>query len=250
MMVEPTPEITKAELVYIHGMGFKPPKQELKYLWDYCLFDGHKNPEIAPSPLTDMAYYADLRDVKMTIHPGVMQELVDKAQDTAMQAFTEYVIHDVYTYFYDKQRQSLMRSRMTELLDFHKPRIVLAHSLGTCIAYDALMSANHEVEAFITLGSPLGLEFVKAHQRLIHKLQKLVIPPTVKNWHNFFDPEDPVSLNQALEKSYKDQYGQGVLDNIIRNPDNKPGYTPTAAHSGEGYLSHPRVRALIGDLLT
>ena len=61
-----------------------------------------------------------------------------------------------------------MRAPLRALLRAERGEVVLvAHSLGTVVAYDVLheLGAAARVRRFVTLGSPLGIEEVQDHLR-------------------------------------------------------------------------------------
>ena len=72
------------------------------------------------------------------------------------------------------------------------PCVVIAHSLGTVVAYNLLCNrpaTAGEVPILITLGSPLGLDAVRT--RVEAPLRN---PPLVKHWFNGRDTQDVVAL--------------------------------------------------------
>ncbi len=109
--------------------------------------------------------------------------------------------------------------------------VVIAHSLGTVIAYVLLrkMKPHPSFPLFLTLGSPLGIEVVR---RRIGP--PLLNPPPALKWINGADPEDFVALHARLDKK---SFGPGAAITNIADIDN--GYED--AHSLEGYLSDKRV---------
>jgi hypothetical protein len=69
------------------------------------------------------------------------------------------------------------------------PAIVLAHSLGSVVAYEALHEYPSDVLLFATFGSPLGLgTFVAPRVRP----RPITVPACVAQWVNFWDRDDPV----------------------------------------------------------
>ena len=75
------------------------------------------------------------------------------------------------------------------IADAPAPRVVLAHSLGSVVGYEALVAYPHiEVELFLTLGSPLGLVF----DRLDPGDGRA--PSGVKRWVNLADRGDLVAV--------------------------------------------------------
>ena len=80
--------------------------------------------------------------------------------------------------------------------------MVLAHSLGTIVAYDVLAGLpTGTVPVLITAGSPLGLQNV---QRRIgdHTGPPAKFPASVGRWHNFADPFDPVAFEGTLADEF------------------------------------------------
>lgn len=77
-----------------------------------------------------------------------------------------------------------------------KGMIIVAHSLGSVIAFDYLfrfrkyaLDSEINVLAFITLGSPLPL-FISA---MGHAESNLVLPKNINSWYNIFDNEDGIA---------------------------------------------------------
>ena len=86
--------------------------------------------------------------------------------------------------------------KFKEITETSKEMIVIAHSLGSVIAFDYLFSfrkfgldASWNVPAFITLGSPIPL-FVSA---MGYADSNATLPSNVKSWFNIFDNEDGVA---------------------------------------------------------
>lgn len=80
-----------------------------------------------------------------------------------------------------------------------EPAVIIAHSLGTVVAFKILRQLALErravhVPLFVTLGSPLGLKAVKA--ALGPKFSR---PPGVERWLNAVDSDDFVTLGKGLD---------------------------------------------------
>lgn len=82
-----------------------------------------------------------------------------------------------------------IRSRVLEGLDPTRPLVVVSHSLGTVVAYEALHEYEGPVPLWVTLGSPLALGGVVL-QRLVPRPPSC--PEGVGAWHNFWDRNDVV----------------------------------------------------------
>lgn len=137
---------------------------------------------------------------------------------------------DVTTYLFS-DRAEAMRERVRAAIPAGEPCVVLAHSLGTIIAYDVLAQLPAgSVPVFITVGSPLGLANV---QRRIGDRTgpPAPVPASVGAWHNFADRFDPV----AIEATLADEFVPGgvVTDTAVDNDallnHDLTGYLDTAA---------------------
>jgi hypothetical protein len=108
--------------------------------------------------------------------------------------------------------------------------VVVAHSLGTVVAYwvlAKLLKEKASVPLFITAGSPLGSRNVNA--KIVPPPRNF--PPGVKRWINLTDRRDIVALTEKLD-------AKTFLGNIENITDLNNGED---AHSITCYLSDPRV---------
>jgi hypothetical protein len=106
-------------------------------------------------------------------------------------------------------------------------RVVIGHSLGSVVAYEALCRNPENVVSFVSLGSPLGIQNL-----IFHKLSPApsaenigAWPGVVKHWTNIADKGDIV----ALEKKLTPFFGKEVRDILV--------YNGSDAHHGERYLT-------------
>ena len=154
--------------------------------------------------------------------------------DPALDRFTR----DVYVYLtYDAVSKKVDKI-VSDLLD-GQPCVIVAHSLGTIVAYRVLsaLAGNVDVRGFVTLGSPLGLTTVRNHLT-----PPLVMPAGVKSWLNAFDPRDVVALQPLDATTWNIKppiENQGDVDNYTNN-----------RHGISGYLDDAKVARWIASLLT
>jgi hypothetical protein len=131
-------------------------------------------------------------------------------------------LKQVARYLTDPELRSAARTRVTALID-PDTQVVIGHSLGSVIAYEALHilhsnsahGAGHQVRALVTLGSPLGI------QNLI--FERLQPPPTGGHgawpggpglaWTNIADISDVVALVKDLRPLFGRQIASGLVDN-------------------------------------
>jgi len=177
------------------------------------------------------------------ILPGFLQRPVTEW-------ITKLFLKDVAAYFYASEEKEAMRTRFRNvLLPQKQPYVVVAHSLGSVIAYDVLKTleprSGVNVALLLTIGSPLGIAEVQ--QNIVHPRQR---PESTACWFNFFDRLDPVALDQQLKPDYDPNAPNDIFyDQTVINLDSLrlAGFNP---HSSIGYLStgdvHTAVRSLLG----
>ena len=134
--------------------------------------------------------------------------------------------------------------------------MLIAHSMGTIIAYDVLRDIGREdpqfeIAHFVTIGSPLGLPHVKgkiiAERDYAGAEHKRVRTPTVvaKSWTNYADRRDPVALDTHLRDDFgPNARGIQVVDDPVSNSYLSPSGGPNY-HKSYGYLRTPELSAHI-----
>ncbi|MFD7054329.1 alpha/beta hydrolase [Streptomyces mirabilis] len=90
-----------------------------------------------------------------------------------------------------------IRARVAAELDPAGATVVVAHSLGTVVAYETLHGHSGPVPLLVTLGSPIGM---RAAVRPRMRPQPLRVPPGVRAWLNFWDRDDFVTGRPLLER--------------------------------------------------
>ena len=191
---------------------------------------------------------------------GIAGDALDGAKryvgmDALADAVLKAKLKDLATYNENKAIRDELRGRLKrELLNVPaNTRIMLiAHSMGTIIAYDVLRdigrdNPNFQLDHLVTIGSPLGLPHVK---NKIYQENNLVRTPTVvKRWTNFADRRDPVALDVHLSDDYApNDRGVQVKDDLVINsytsPAGKANY-----HKMYGYLRAPELSEVVRSFL-
>ncbi|MFC1411804.1 hypothetical protein ACEZCY_21345 [Streptacidiphilus sp. N1-12] len=106
-------------------------------------------------------------------------------------------VSELATYFDPESADARTRSqdRVAEMLRDHRPRVLLAHSLGSVVAYEALCAHPElEVELFVTLGSPLAMRSVVFDRLTPPPAGRGARPTGVATWVNVADRGDPVAV--------------------------------------------------------
>lgn len=150
-------------------------------------------------------------------------------------------------------RDALRKELADVIRQYRKKKILLiAHSMGSIIAYDVLTREvpDVEIEYFLTIGSPLGLPVIMKkifeEQGLDFRKEKTVPAPENirRGWYNFSDLDDPVAINYNLADDFRpNSQGIGPVDAVVYN-DYKYG-TIRDRHKSYGYLRAPEVAEIL-----
>ncbi|MDD5699471.1 MAG: alpha/beta hydrolase [Victivallaceae bacterium] len=152
-------------------------------------------------------------------------------------------------------RQLLQDILKQELLSCAgKEIMVIAHSMGTIIAYDVLRQLGQEkpdfqISYFITIGSPLGLPHVRDKIRRISSDGKVRTPSVIKKaWLNFADSKDLVAADVRLEDDYGPNNNEvKVFDDLVYNSYHIG--SSSNHHKSYGYLRTPEISRCIDGFL-
>lgn len=132
-----------------------------------------------------------------------------------------------------------IRARVHEALA-DGPSVVVAHSLGSVVALEALHEHSGPVPLLVTLGSPLAMSAVVWH-RLAPRPPRT--PACVARWLNFWDRDDIVVARPRLDRRVLPNE-HGVAPETTR-VDSAGMWTHTATK----YLAQPLVATAIADAL-
>lgn len=107
---------------------------------------------------------------------------------------------EVHAYLTSPAKRERCQQIVRETIRSANSRVVVAHSLGSVVAYEALHGApDIDVDLFLTLGSPLGLRGA-----IFNSLSPSPVggkgarPEGVKYWVNIADPGDLIATPQRL----------------------------------------------------
>jgi hypothetical protein len=135
-------------------------------------------------------------------------------------------LKQVCRFFHEPGIRAEARQRVAAAID-ENTRVIVAHSLGTVVAYEAMCADPHcPVNVFVTLGSPLGIPHLIFHQ-LDPKpgVPFGAWPGKIQEWVNIADKGDIV----AMAKELKHSFGPRVEDQLV--------YNGAHAHDARNYLT-------------
>ncbi|MFE7032409.1 serine peptidase [Streptomyces sp. NPDC057621] len=154
----------------------------------------------------------------------------------AVEWFVAVCFREVAAYLRDPVREQV-RSRVAEALAKQRPTVVIAHSLGSVVAYETLWAHPElQVDLLVTLGSPLALPhavFPRLQPAPVEKKGRR--PPNVTRWVNIADPGDLVAIPPG-----------GVRDGFlgVQELEGQPIHA-FDFHKAVNYLATPQLRDVL-----
>jgi hypothetical protein len=154
--------------------------------------------------------------------------------------------HDVYQYLKNSNIRDTMDAGVAAALTSGVETVVVAHSLGTVVAYNLLRQQGQprgwNCVRFITLGSPLGVGEIR---KTLRGFAPIRCPPCAKRWFNALDPRDVVALYPLDTTCFPLDPAAPAIENKldVRNKTSN-------RHGIAGYLDDEEVARRIYDGLT
>jgi hypothetical protein len=148
--------------------------------------------------------------------------------------------HDVYHYLRNPGLRDTIEAGVRQGFERGVPSVVVAHSLGTVVAYNLLRregaAMGWEVPLLVTVGSPLAITAIK------RALAPVKHPECVGHWFNALDERDVVAL-------YPLDGGHFPIHPGIENKTDVRNHTENR-HGIAGYLDDPVVARRIYEALS
>jgi hypothetical protein len=128
--------------------------------------------------------------------------------------------------------------------------LVIGHSLGSVIAYEALCRLPHQVHTFITVGSPIAtpkliLEPLRRRMSQLrgHPVERKLPWPGVRKWTNVFAKADV----WCVPVPRFNRFFEGTITDV--EVDHGTVARPSRTHALPAYLKHREVGHIIGEAL-
>jgi pimeloyl-ACP methyl ester carboxylesterase len=214
-----------------HGQAIAPDDVRVAFYGD--LF--RPDPERGYQPPVDgAAAIAQFSKVIQGIDPHVdLAEMVKVLTEQHL----DLMLAQATAYFVDPELHAIAQERIAHLVDDDTVAVV-AHSLGTVVAYETLCRhPEWPAVDFITMGSPLGGAVIKAALESKPGDGPAPWPGSVRRWTNIRGSADPACLDRLAH-----HFDGPVVDRVVDN-----GHR---VHDPEPYLNNPTTGSALADALT
>lgn len=154
------------------------------------------------------------------------------------------------------EMRKLLKHILRPLLERQEPILLIGHSLGSVIAYDALWEMTHQEKMqgkvdFLTIGSPLGMHYIQRYLMGMNGGRPKSYPGLIRHWINLSSEGDLVSLKRNLHDSFGAMLEQGLVESIEDHCQGIYNFFCTNeglnSHRSFGYLVNPAVGSIIAD---
>lgn len=182
--------------------------------------------------------------------------LVDRYVPWVSAAVLLTLTRDVYAYLHDDAVRRVIDAGLADALadatSGGEPAAVVAHSLGSVVAYSVLSArtTGPDVPLLLTPGSPLG---IRAIRDALRARAPLAYPARVGRWVSPRDPRDLLALRDLTPDVFPLPGGSPSIE-ALRVTNRAPGFHAAAYAlddgSWAGYLALPEVAGPVGEALT
>jgi hypothetical protein len=136
-----------------------------------------------------------------------------------------------------------------------RPICLLAHSMGSVIAYDALWQMSHEdddeaeVDLLATMGSPLGQRYIQKRLLGGAEFGERRYPRNIRQWVNLTAVGDLTAIDPTLADDFAEMASLGLVERIddlrLDNWFRLDG--ELNAHAEYGYLANGKTARLVAN---
>ena len=104
------------------------------------------------------------------------------------------------------------------------PVLLIAHSMGSVIAYESLWELTHTgrdrvlVDLLLTMGSPLGQRYMQKRLKGADRIGHDRYPNNVRHWKNLAAVGDLTALDPYLADDFAQMLELGILESFVDQP--------------------------------
>lgn len=173
---------------------------------------------------------------------------------------TELHLRDLHRYVADDNGIAEHTRRMLKIplrvaTEAHRPLLLVAHSMGSVIAYDTLWDMSHteddraDVDLLLTMGSPLGQRYMQKRIRGRDLRGRARYPDNIRRWKNLTAVGDLTAIDPRLTDDFGEMLQLGLVesfdDTAIYNYFRLDGVLNV--HAEYGYLVNEETARTVAD---
>ena len=148
-----------------------------------------------------------------------------------------------------------LKSPLRKASEANRPVLLIGHSMGSVIAYDALWQMSRRdgdelrVDLLLTMGSPLGQAYIQRRLKGADESGVRRYPGNIRRWRNLAAIGDLTSLDPKLRNDFGPMLELGLLEEL-EDEDLLTWFRLDGqlnVHSEYGYLVHEATARVVSD---
>ena len=149
--------------------------------------------------------------------PFLIPRIATEEVEVHLRDFNRYVRN---TNGISEAARDKLKSAVREADDSGRPVLLLGHSMGSVIAYDALWQMAREegsgarIDLFLTTGSPLGQNIVQRHLFGANEPGERRYPDNIRRWVNIAAVGELTAIDRALKNDFAAMPALGLVESI------------------------------------
>lgn len=173
---------------------------------------------------------------------------------------TELHLRDLHRYMHNSNgiadhAREMLKVTLRAAWESKRPTLLLAHSMGSVIAYDSLWEMTHRdgdrlvLDQLVTMGSPLGQDYLKKRVKGNGRRGRERYPHNIRRWINLASVGDMTAIYPELA----DDYGDMVRLKLLESIDDRRLYNyfrldgQLNVHAEYGYLVNTKTGRVVAD---
>jgi len=237
--------------------------------WSWHFYGIHKDIEIDRAGIERLLTVSDDRQrvVREATSPGrrilrAMYAFTDRFPTVSGYFMTrrmETRVHEVRRYFANRNGEAdslraMVVKKLRHAWNEDKRVLLLGHSFGSVIAYDALWELSHlqsnpgKIDLFVSMGSPLTLNFIRQHLKGATESGRRRYPTNIGRWVNLAAIGEVTAMDRRLADCFADMCKLGLVDSIYDDLDVVNQFRDPEGlnvHKCYGYLASATASSLI-----
>ncbi len=173
---------------------------------------------------------------------------------------TELHLRDLHRYVADdngiaEHSRRMLKIPLRAAIEAQHPVLLIAHSMGSVIAYDTLWEMSHNrsdhvrVDLFLTMGSPLGQRYMQRRIKGNELTGRSRYPANIRCWKNFAAIGDMTAIDPRLQNDFGEMLKLGLVESFedteLRNYFRLDG--ELNVHAEYGYLVNETTARTVAD---